>query len=325
MTNNNWTRDVFDINQLMFPIWQYLAFPACLRYAAVHSHWCERLWPVSIIPKRGKETIFQLGLKRRRAAMIFVPATLESVSISSAHAVITPSKAMISNLPVRKYHMQMLPKQLFNVYNHIATLELCGNEYKTKLCMNIENVELLLSEWQQRTLKTVNKHLILNHYRSLDVLRMVQCESITLHTRSTFLFCQIQSDAVHRIHTAKHWNIHFHSTVSIWELATCFGVLRVKPSDVASCLETIEVSARGIYNEPVVYHGWYYLVRFTPHLRKLILRILTTSHQQDISIPEIDLGHLPITFEEFHYSRMFTIHQSTRQRLQELSVKCIEL
>lgn len=46
----NWTRQVFNVNQYMFAIWQFLEFPACLPLASVHSTWQQRLWPHRTIP-----------------------------------------------------------------------------------------------------------------------------------------------------------------------------------------------------------------------------------------------------------------------------------
>lgn len=196
-TNNNieWLNRVFSVNQLMFAILQYIEFPACLIYAAVHSTFRQRLWPVPILPDIIKITDWHSNkqrlemIKRRKQQFLShtpVVANLH-ISVTSSLALFASHvrRAIFHKFPGRLEPRIRTLKQLFATYPLIETVEFTNNKmYKVDRSIVLSQ---LLQCW--RTTTTNKRHLILTDYHTMPCdkwLPMSGINALTICAAQTY-------------------------------------------------------------------------------------------------------------------------------------------
>lgn len=121
----NWNKTIFNVNQLMFAIWQYFEFPVCLSLSAVHSTWKQRLWPyqtiVQSVLSHNNRTLQYFHLQHEKQMRITSDAPLSVTSGKSSYACFI-TQAVIRTLPDTITHCAELLIQLFSTYKSIRIL-----------------------------------------------------------------------------------------------------------------------------------------------------------------------------------------------------------
>lgn len=150
--SQDWSADVFDVNQLMFTIWTCFEFPAVLRFASVDSSWKARLWPVQVLTVQEWRRASHRGKARRYLKPVVEldrDACITSRSCLFGRFV---NSAVFHSLPTTRFHTKNVLQQLFATYSHIVDLSIVGPRHIKRWQLNPEGVRDLFSFWHEFSL-----------------------------------------------------------------------------------------------------------------------------------------------------------------------------